>query len=80
MPTIPTSGITAMSCEEKARLATIYETATGKFSEAVTELRHKIGVSAKKEYERLERAANEARLKSEQARLALEQHTAAHNC
>jgi hypothetical protein len=45
-----------------------YETATGKFSEAVTDLRHKIGVSAKEEYERLERAANEARLKSEQAR------------
>jgi hypothetical protein len=38
-----------------------------------------MGVSAKEAYERLDRAANEAR-KSEQARLALEQHIAAHRC
>jgi hypothetical protein len=69
-----------MSCEEKVRLAKIYETATAKFSEAVTQLRHKIGVSPKEEYQRLELAANEARLESEQARLALERHTSAHSC
>jgi hypothetical protein len=79
MPTIPNWGTIAMSCDEKARPAKIYETATGKFPKAVTDLRHKIGVSTKEEYECLERAANEARLKSEQARLALEQHTSAHN-
>jgi hypothetical protein len=28
----------------------------------------------------MDRAANEARVKSEQARLALEQHVAAHRC
>ncbi len=69
-----------MSCEEKMRLAMIYDTATAKFSEAVTELQQKIGVSPKQEYERLDRAANEARVRSEQARLALEQHIAAHEC
>jgi ATP-dependent helicase YprA (DUF1998 family) len=69
-----------MSCEEKRRLATEYEAATAKFSEAVTELRKKMGTSAKEEYQRLDRAANEARVKSEQARLALEQHVSAHRC
>jgi hypothetical protein len=61
-------------------LATIYEAATAKFSEGVKELQQKIGISAKQEYESLDRAANEARVKSEQARLALEQHIATHRC
>ena len=69
-----------MSCEEKIRLAMEYETATSKFSEAVRELRLRMGTSPKDEYDRLERASNEARVRSEQARLALEQHTAAHRC
>lgn len=69
-----------MSCDEKKRLAAEYEASTTKFSEAVTELRKKIGVSARDLYEQLDRAANEARVKSEQARLALEQHIAAHGC
>jgi hypothetical protein len=39
-----------------------------------------MGTSAKEEYDRLQRATDEARVKSEQARIALEQHTAAHRC
>lgn len=69
-----------MPCEEKARLAMEYETATSKFSEAVRDLRRKMGTSPKDEYDRLDRASNEARVRSEQARLALEQHIAAHRC
>jgi len=69
-----------VNCDEKTRLAMEYEDATTGFSHAVTELRRKMGVSAKEAYERLDRAANEARAKSEQARLALEQHIAAHRC
>jgi hypothetical protein len=57
-----------------------YDATTARFSEAVNELRRKIGTSPKEDYERLDRAANEARVKSEQARLALEQHIAAHRC
>jgi ATP-dependent helicase YprA (DUF1998 family) len=67
-------------CEEKLRLATEYETATSAFLTAVKQLRQKMGTSPKEEYERLDRAANEARVKSEHARLALEQHIAAHRC
>jgi hypothetical protein len=69
-----------MSCKIKVRLTTNYETATAQFSEAVTELRRNIGTSSKEEYDRLARAANDSRVKSEQARLALEQHIAEHRC
>ena len=41
-------------------------------------LHQKIGTSPKEEYKRLERISNEARMKSEQTRLSLEQHVAAH--
>jgi hypothetical protein len=69
-----------VTCEEKSRLVGLYEEATGHFLEALKELRRKMGTSPKGEYERLDRAANEARVKSEQARLAVEQHVAAHRC
>jgi hypothetical protein len=69
-----------MACEEKVRLAAEYESATTEFSEAVRELRRKIGTSPREDYDRLERISNEARVKSERARLALEQHVAAHLC
>jgi hypothetical protein len=67
-------------CGEKAQLMSDYEAATAKFFAAKGELRRKMGTVAKAGYERLDRAANEARVKSEQARLAIEQHIAAHRC
>jgi hypothetical protein len=69
-----------VSCEEKARLTMEYDAATSKFSAAVSELHLRMGTSPKDEYDRLERASNEARVRSEQARLGLEQHIAAHRC
>jgi hypothetical protein len=69
-----------MGCEEKTRLVMEYEAATSAFSEAVKELRRKIGTSPKEEYKRLERVSTEARAKSEQTRLALEQHISTHRC
>jgi len=63
-----------MSCEEKKRLASEYENATTKFSHGVAELRKRMGTSTKEEYQRLDRASNEASVISEHARLALEQH------
>lgn len=67
-------------CPEKLALAEDYEATTSTFSEAVTVLHQKMGTSVKVEYERLSRLADEARLKSESARLALEKHRAAHGC
>jgi hypothetical protein len=69
-----------LTCEEKARLAKEYDAATFTFSEAVKELYRKIGTSPKEEYKRLERISTEARVKSEHARLTLEEHIAAHRC
>ena len=80
MPVIICLRYSRVSCKEKARLAKEYEVATSKFSEAVRELQRRIGTSPKEDYDRLERASNEARVRSEQARLALEQHVAAHRC
>lgn len=65
-----------MSCDETKRLAAD-EASITKFSDAVSKLRKKIGVSARDMYQQLDRAANEARVKSDQARLALEEHIAA---
>ena len=78
--TVPLSEVpTDMNCEQKAQLAKEYDDATRAFSNAVQELHRKIG-TPKHEYQRLERISHEARVKSEQARLALEQHTSTHRC
>ncbi len=69
-----------VSCEEKTRLVQEYQMATQGFANAVTELQRRMGTSAKEEYERLNRIADEARLKAEHARIALEQHATAHRC
>jgi hypothetical protein len=67
-------------CDKKIRLTREYNAATETFSRSVAELLEKMGVSPKEEYERLQRVSEEWRVHSEQARLALEQHIAAHRC
>jgi hypothetical protein len=74
------SGMSGMGCEEKDRLLAEYSRASLTFSDAVAELQRKTGTSTKPEYETLRRAADDARMKSEQGRLALEEHTARHGC
>jgi hypothetical protein len=69
-----------VTCELKAQLVDEYHASTNAFAATVTALQQKMGTSPKAEYDRLQRATDEARLKSEQARLALEQHVAAHGC
>jgi len=71
---------TGAVCLEKDRLLKEYQITTENFSGAVNELQALRATSSQAEYERLRRVAEEARLKSEQARLALEHHTAAHRC
>ena len=55
-----------MPCLEKSRLLMEYEAATTKFASTVTELQRRMGTSPKAEYDRLQRVADEARVKSEQ--------------
>ena len=69
-----------MRCGEKTRLLSEYCAATDAFLTAVQELRKRIGTSPGEEHQRLERITLEARMKSEQARLALEQHVVTHGC
>jgi len=53
---------------------------TKKFANAVSDLHQRMGTSPKLEYERLQRVSDDARVKSEQTRIALETHIAAHEC
>jgi hypothetical protein len=69
-----------MSCEEKAQLAHAYDAATAKFAEAVRQLLRNLGTSATAEFARLQRISDDERVKSDEARQALEQHMAAHGC
>jgi hypothetical protein len=77
---MPASSKTPAGCEERSRLLQAYNDATREFSERVSALNARIGVTQKHEYELLERAAEDARLKSEQARIAYERHVADHGC
>jgi hypothetical protein len=74
----PKSGIDG--CEEKFRLLRAYNDATRGFSERVAALNAKIGVTPKHEYDLLERGVEDARLTSEQARIAFERHVVDHGC
>jgi hypothetical protein len=78
---VPLSEVpTGSSCKEKARLVKEYNLATAGFSEAVKQLHQRIRTSPKEEYTRLTQISNEARVQSEQVRLALEKHIATHGC
>ena len=67
-------------CEEKKRLLVEYESATQAYFRAMNDLRDKIGTSPKEEYDRLFKATEEARIRSESARAALLEHVRKHNC
>jgi hypothetical protein len=74
--TVANSGV----CAEKLRLVTAYEADTNAFAAAVTNLHEQIGTSSKGDYFRLRQRVDEARIKSEHSRLALERHVESHQC
>ena len=67
-------------CEQKRRLLAEYDSTTRTFSACVSDLNRQIGTSSREAYEQLRRSVDEARVRSEQARLALEAHVAQHGC
>jgi hypothetical protein len=69
-----------MTCEGKIRLTTAYSSQALAFAEAVSDLHQKVNTQTKEEFAHLQRVADGLRVKCEQARLALEQHTASHGC
>lgn len=74
------STISASMCEEKQRLLVAYEAATQKYFRAMNELRARMGVSPKLEYDRLFKATEDGRAQSEAARAALLEHIREHKC
>ncbi len=67
-------------CEEKGRLLIAYDKASSELSDAVAALRKQGGVIGKGEYEALCRAAEDAHMRTEQARLSFERHQEDHKC
>ena len=72
--------VSDIACEDKARLLREYQATTEAFAQSVTELQELRGTSSLVEYQRYQRLSEEARIKSEQARLSLEQHISKHHC
>lgn len=72
--------ISKANCEEKTRLLVAYQTATEKYSTAVSELVKKMGITPKPDYDKLHRLAEQARYESLDARDRLERHTEEHGC
>ena len=71
---------TPVRCEVKRDLLDAYDTETAAFAASVSLLHQKLGTSSKEQYEVLQRAVEVARVRSEQARVALETHTLQHGC
>jgi hypothetical protein len=69
-----------MECEEKARLVAEHHVAALAFSQAVRALTGRMKTSNVAEHERLGTVKEETRVKSIEARTALERHRREHGC
>ena len=67
-------------CAEKKRLLTEYDTATSRFYDVVTKFLRDIRALSKDECDRAAQSADEARIRSEEARIELERHVSTHGC
>ena len=70
----------ASSCSEKERLMHVLVVATLDYSRAVMVIQERAGVMKKDHYRRVRSYVDEARVKVEEARRALERHASAHGC
>jgi hypothetical protein len=70
----------AASCEEKSRLARAWSFATQDYLRAVMVLHERLGVMPRQDYREIRTYAEKTRLLAEQARAALDKHTAEHGC
>ena len=67
-------------CEERARLLEEYATAVDEFSRTLNILSSRMGVLPKSKYQEIRLFADNCRVRSEVARLALERHINEHGC
>ena len=66
------------SCAEKTALLLTYSDSVKDYSEAVAELHERIGMMPRKEYERMHRQTEDARLSVDRARMVMEDHVRQH--
>jgi hypothetical protein len=67
-------------CDEEIGLVAKYDAATHAYRIAVEALHSRLGVVPKQTYESMRCEAEAARVRSEEARLAVERHVAQHGC
>jgi hypothetical protein len=67
-------------CDAKLRLSLEWNKAAQEYSDAVTNLSVKIGISVQPEYQRLQHLVEEPRIALEQARPELDKHVSDHHC
>src|SRR5262245_31435215 len=72
--------IVPLGCDEKAKLRSAFQSASESYSRAVVELSKSIRTASPVRYETLNRAAEQARQLSVEARDRLERHIAGHGC
>jgi len=68
------------ACEERERLQRAYNAFRSDHQRAMDVLRERIGVMPERTYLTIRDGAAEARRRSEEARIKLEAHLAAHHC
>lgn len=68
------------ACEEKDRLSRAYSFANSDYVRAAELLNKRKGVMSRQDYEEIRRYAEKMRTMVDQARTALERHTAEHGC
>ena len=72
--------IVMLGCDEKTNLRSAFQSASESYSRAVVKLSRSIGTAANSNYDKLHRAAEQARRVSIEARDRLERHIAEHGC
>lgn len=68
------------ACDVKAKLLRAYSFAAADYSRAVLVLNEHIGTLRKDQYEKLRQFSEDAWRTTDEARIALERHTAEHGC
>jgi hypothetical protein len=68
------------ACAEKSRLLYKYDAVLAEYSRTVSFLYRRVGVLRKNDYQEISAFTDDARLRCEEARLALEEHIRDHGC
>jgi hypothetical protein len=67
-------------CKEYVRLLEVYQKAVALYSTTLNAMEVSIGTTPQHEYQRTVGYVEQSRLRSEQARIALEKHKTEHGC